>query len=605
MRMDGSWASEVYVIPATGATPADPARNVTRYATYNASISWSKNNKLAFLSERLGNGTQMHVLALQKPAVAGTPSGTGIDWEDVHLRVTQISPMDAWGGAISPDGTRVAFRGRQNGDDLWVASADGKELLRVTNSNMRPTQIQWSRSGYLSMVYFRDTSGHLRMTTGTGVSTPALVPFEAKMTIRRDEEFKELFAQCWRALYENFYDPTFHGADWRAMRAKYLPLVDHVVMREDFDALISLMLGELNASHLGLIPPQYPAPQQYTAELGLIFDRDYRGPGLKIAEILKRGPADKRGIQLKAGDVIEAIDRVPLTEKVNLAKLLNDKTGETVELQVVAKAGDKDRRRVNLNTVGRGTVRTLMYDRWVANNARRVAELSKGKLGYIHIPNMQEDGLTQFMRSLYSDNFDKEAIVLDVRFNGGGFTHDKVLNYLGGRDHTFFLQRNGGAGNVLRAADRKWSKPVVLLINSRSYSDAEIFPHAFRSLGLGKLVGEPTGNHVIATSSVRLIDGSLFRVPGTGVFTAAGVNLEKVGVRPDVLVETHPDQRRAARTPSWRRRWTCCGRRWRSGRRSTRHRWCCCRTAHRRRGRRRWRRRPPCPCRRCRWRRRR
>jgi tricorn protease len=155
---------------------------------------------------------------------------------------------------------------------------------------------------------------------------------------------------------------------------------------------------------------------------------------------------------------------------------------------------------------------------------------------------MDEEGLDHFVRSLYSDNFDKEAIVLDVRFNGGGFTHDRVLNYLGGREHTFFKQRDGGEGLVLRSSDRKWTKPVVLLINNRSYSDAEIFPNAFRTLGLGKLVGQPTGGYVIGTSSVRLVDGTEFRVPRTGVFTAKGVNMEKEGVQPDVLVEPSPDE---------------------------------------------------------------
>ena len=131
-----------------------------------------------------------------------------------------------------------------------------------------------------------------------------------------------------------------------------------------------------------------------------------------------------------------------------------------------------------------------MYERWTQNNARRVAELSKGKLGYIHIPSMDQAGLDRFVRALYSDNFDKDAIVLDVRFNGGGFTHDQVLNYLGGKEHTFFHQRNGNFGAVLNLNDRKWSKPLVVLINNRSYSDAEIFPHAFRTLGMGKLVGQ-------------------------------------------------------------------------------------------------------------------
>src|SRR5439155_11756568 len=138
---------------------------------------------------------------------------------------------------------------------------------------------------------------------------PVRIPFSAKMTVKRDEEFREMFEQSWRALAENFYDPKFHGADWKAVRAKYRPLVAHVAQREDLYALVSLMLGELNASHLG-ISGKLPTPDEATADLGLIFDETYRGPGLKVAEVLKRGPADKRGLSIKAGDVVLAIDRV-------------------------------------------------------------------------------------------------------------------------------------------------------------------------------------------------------------------------------------------------------------------------------------------------------
>jgi tricorn protease len=196
---------------------------------------------------------------------------------------------------------------------------------------------------------------------------------------------------------------------------------------------------------------------------------------------------------------------------------------------------------VEIQGANRDTIENLMYERWVEHNAERVAKLSNGKLGYIHIPSMDEEGLDRFVRAMYSDNFDKDAIVLDVRYNGGGFTHDQLLNYLGGREHTLFRQRDGGEGLVLRHHDRKWVRPLVLLINNRSYSDAEIFPSAFRTLGLGKLVGQATGGHVIGTSTVRLIDGSVFRVPRTGVFTVAGINMEKEGVKPDVEVELHPD----------------------------------------------------------------
>ncbi len=302
------------------------------------------------------------------------------------------------------------------------------------------------------------------------------------------------------------------------------------------------MLGELNASHLG-ISGRLPTPEEVTADLGLIFDEAYRGPGLKIAEVLKRGPADRRGLNLKAGDIVLAIDGVELTDKVNVAQLLNDKVGEGVHARR-DRATRRTRRRSGASRSSRPTARRssqLMYERWVRHNADAVAKASGGKLGYIHIPSMDEAGLEVFVRALYSDNFDKEAIVLDVRYNGGGFTHDQVLNYLAGKEHTFFRQRDGGEGLVLRTTDRKWTKPLVLLINNRSYCDAEIFPHAFRTLGLGKLVGQATGGFVIGTTSTRLIDGSTFRIPRIGVFTSKGVNMEKEGVMPDVAVEITPD----------------------------------------------------------------
>ena len=399
-----------------------------------------------------------------------------------------------------------------------IASAPGESLAitveRLDDGEVSPYLTEELRAG--DEIEIRGPIGGYFVWTGDE-STPLLlvaggsgvVPFTAKMTIRRDEEFAEMFDQSWRFLHENFYDPKFHGADWNAVRAKYRPLVKHVALREDFYDLINLMLGELNASHLG-IGGMPPVPEQVTADLGLIFDESYHGPGLKVAEIVKRGPADKRGLDLKPGDIILSIDNIALNSDVELAKALNDKAGETVVCDVMAGLFSKIRS-VELQALPRSKIKTLMYDRWVEANARQVARLSGGKLGYIHIPSMDEAGLEHFVRALYSDNQDKEAIVLDVRYNGGGNTHDQLLNYLGGKEHTLFYQRHGGMGAVLTSSDRKFNKPLVLLINNRSYSDAEILPHAFRTLGLGKLVGQPTGGLVIGTSSYRLIDGSAFR----------------------------------------------------------------------------------------------
>jgi tricorn protease len=442
--------------------------------------------------------------------------------------------------AINADGTMIAFRGAtEESEDLWMAKTDGGSVQRLTTGNLNPTQIQWSRF-FNGQIYFRDKDGSYRsvMVGGPQVVGPTSLNFTARMAINRQDLYLEIFDQSWRALNEEYYDANFHGADWRSIRGKYRDIVKHCAHKEDLYTLVTLMLGELNSSHLGITgaPTQ---PEQQTAELGLIFDRSHTGSTLKIAEILKGGPADRRGIPLNRGDVITAIDGVLLTPKANVSKLLNDKVGEVVVLTVNDSTGV--RRRVEVRGDSRAKLNAPMYERWVANNAARVSELSKGKLGYIHILNMQENGLERFVRALYSDNFDKEGIVLDVRYNGGGFTHDQVINYLIGKEHTIFTHRDGTPTLVVRSYDRKWTKPLTLLINNRSFSDAEVFANAFRTLGLGKVVGQATGGSVIFTRNIALIDGSIFRTPRIGVHTLKGVNMEKEGVMPDIAIDAHPD----------------------------------------------------------------
>jgi len=549
-RLDGSFASEIYVMPAAGGA----AKNVTRYATWNSGPTWSKDGKkLCFLSAR-PTMVSLYVMALQKPAAPGAPSSSDIDWDDIHLRVEQPALAPIQQGAIAPDGGKVAYI---SGGDVWVASVPRGGISRVA-SGVNASHVQWSKR-HTNLLYFLDGSGQIRLARpgGGGLEAflsgkppaggdAATVAFNVKMTVRRDEEFQEMFDQSWRNLAERFYDPKFHGANWDAIRAKYRPLVKHVAMKEDLYALIHLMLGELNASHVDIYGPG-PVPEEFTADLGLIWDERYRGPGLKIAAVLKRGPADRRGLNLRPGDFVFSIDGTRITDQTDVSKLLNGRAGESLALQLTSNPNADPRdpkafRRVEVQAANRGAIAALMYERWVENNAKRVAELSQGKLGYIHIPSMDEHGLERFQRALYSDNFDKEAIVLDVRFNGGGHTHDQVLNYLGAREHTLFRQRYGGEGLVMRSYDRKWTKPLVLLINNRSYSDAEIFPSAFKTLGLGKVVGQATGANVIGTINIHLIDGSIFRIPQLGVFNARGEDMEKVGVTPDIAVDTDPDQ---------------------------------------------------------------
>ncbi len=540
-REDGSFSSEIFIMPAAGATPENPARNVTRYATFNRGITWSRTNqKLAFLSARRGTETAF-VMSLQKPAALGIGSNAEIDWPDIHLRVKQPTPMAITECAISGDGSRIAFRANVDGDDLWIANSDGGQVTRITTGGVKPSEIRWSKY-FPSLLYFRDGNGALRTVTLGNPNQLGTIGFTARMVVKQEELFTEMFDQSWRALNESFYDVQFHGVNWKAMREKYRPLVRHCASREDLYYLVNMMIGELNASHLGIFGPPAPVEGQ-TAELGLIYDPFYKGPGEKVVEVVRGGPGDRRGIFIKPGEIIVSVDGTPLSEKTDLSQLLNDRSGEVVALEVSTNPDDaRNRRRVELVPISRKAMAELMYERWIRTNAERVAKLSEGKLGYIHIPSMDDPGLERFVRALYSDNFDKNGIVLDVRYNGGGFTHEKVLTYLAGREHTIFHHRHGAFGLVLRSDDRRWTKPLVLLVNNRSFSDAEILPHGFRTLGLGKLVGQTTGGFVIGTRNIKLIDGSEFRTPRTGVFTHTGINMEKAGVPVDVEILNHPDQ---------------------------------------------------------------
>ncbi len=241
-RRDGSFASELYIVPATGATPANPVRNVTRYATTNMGVTWSADGKrIAFLSDRRG-GANLHVLDLEKPVAENSTAAPArpamaigtwtwggkpalpIDWEDIHLRVKPVINGQVSEAAISPDGSKIALRDSFN-NDLWVASQTGGTLTRITTGGVAPRNIQWSKrrgllGGAVELLYFLDGTGQIRLcNVGSaepkpGTDRTAVMPFRVKMTIRQDELFTEMFDQSWRYLSENFYDDKYHGRDW-------------------------------------------------------------------------------------------------------------------------------------------------------------------------------------------------------------------------------------------------------------------------------------------------------------------------------------------------------------------------------------------------------
>jgi tricorn protease len=334
-----------------------------------------------------------------------------------------------------------------------------------------------------------------------------------------------------------------HGVDWKRLRDRYANRLEGVGTPQEFADLLSMMVGEVNASHSEINAPFRVGSQ--TASLGLDFDTTFAGPGLKVSKVREKGPADKPSARITPGEYILSVDGTDVTRLTeDYATLLTDKAGKTVELLVNSKPTKEGARTVKVKPVASGELLNLDYEAEVKKNRERVERLSDGRLAYLHIRGMDQPSLRRFERELYSDSLDKEGLVLDVRGNGGGNTHDALLNILSRRVYAYQQPRDG-----LRLTEpkRAFQKPIVLLVNEKSASDAEMFPSGFRTLGLGKIVGVTTPGYVIGTYDGTLVNGVSFRLPTWAWYGVDGKNLENLGIVPDITVENTPEDTAAGK----------------------------------------------------------
>ncbi|GBC97856.1 Tricorn protease [bacterium HR17] len=554
-RDNANNVTDLHIVAWNGGEPV----NVTRQPYWNGNIVWARDGKhLVFRSRRTDNNTDIFVLSLERPKEQLDEEGQSerrakdekqdkegekklpevrIDFTDIHKRLRRLTAtaFDEGTFVVTPDSKTVVFTAVSvDQPEIWSVPLEGGSLTRLV-AGVSASQLQFSPDG--DRLYFLSTNGSIRYLTRPA-NTLGAVNFTARMVVDRFVELQHMFDEGWRLLKEQFYDERMHGVDWNAVRDKYRPLMEHIAAKEDFYALVSLMLGELNASHLGIGGSTVSGPE--TAYLGVEFDPNYRGPGVKVTAVLKNSPADKDESRLRVGEFILAIDGVEVANNEQLWEALADKAGRVVELLVNDKPTKDGARTVKIKPVNREQWADLVYGDWVEKRKRMVDEWSGGRIGYIHIRAMNQDELRKFEREFYAEVVGKkEALIIDVRFNGGGRIHDELLSLLQRR--LYALEQYRGAPPFTQPF-QVWQKPTVVLINEFSASDAEIFPKAFRDLGLGKLAGVPTYGGVIGTYNVSLIDGTtFFRVPVTGWRTLDGVNLENYGVKPDIVVEHTPD----------------------------------------------------------------
>ncbi|HXG09158.1 MAG TPA: S41 family peptidase [Gemmataceae bacterium] len=523
------------------------------------------------------------------------PAGTvevKIDFNRIGRRARQLTRIadNITSLAVSPDSRSVVFAtvGTEGGrpvQSIWSVGIDGERLTRVTQS-VRPTEegdgppagrfgfgglssLQFARDG--RTLYFRQGNGIYAVAVGGGLGGPAAagstptpptprpggrgtsaeagpgsgstarrINFTVRVEVDHRAERKQVFNESWRVMKHRFYDPAMHGVDWDKVRAIYEPLLEHVGDQEGLHNVVSMMLGELNASHTGISGGgrgergEGRSPQ--TRFPGFELEADRSGY-YKVSHIYKNGPADKDWVKINVGDYILAVDGDDLKVPDNYWRLFTAAPGSRMEFLVNSKPTKEGAWKTRVTPVSSLQQTNLQYEKWVADRRAMVEKLSGGEIGYLHIRQMNETALRQFERDLTMLRT-KKALIIDQRFNPGGSIDQELLQILGQRQYQYTRVRD--SIEVTRPL-RGFFGPMVVMANERSTSDAEVFPDGFRTLKLGKVVGVTTYGAVIGTGSYQLMDGSSIRTPSSGLWNVNGTNLENYGVPPDVYVDNTPE----------------------------------------------------------------
>jgi len=467
------------------------------------------------------------------------PAQVRIDLDGLSERTVTV--MNMRGGydfyAQSPDGKRYAFRSETLGsDDLWIVDWKGDRLTQVSEGGCDPRGIVWDGDG--TTCYYVAHGGNIATVTvdpeSGSIKSRGNVSVSGLFTVSIPAERRQMFNEAWRMLWNGFYDEDFHGVDWQAVRRRYEPLAMAAYTEREFRDVVREMLGELSASHLGIYKGDGGGAS--TGSLGLYADERQAGPGLRVRRVIPDGPADRAGI--RAGEYIVAVSGEPVPVGADPACFFNDTVDRDIVIQVAESAAGRKQREVRIRPVGGGTHQRLVYEARLRENRALVDRLSGGRAGYVHIPGMGFGNLVRFQEDLFAQGRGKDGLVIDIRGNGGGSVHDGILRYLDRRVYGYETTRTRPPSyNPLEL----WTKPLVLLIDQSCYSDAEIFPMGWKALGLGPVVGTPTYGAVIGTNDLELIDGTGFRVPGSGWYDGEGRNLENLGIEPDVRVDAAPE----------------------------------------------------------------
>ena len=455
-----------------------------------------------------------------------------VDLEHLQDRVIRLTPMSSnlSGMALSNDGEKFYFMTSfEKGYDLWEMDVREKSMKITKKLGQGGAQLRMNGDNLFVL-----SGNNLQKLDKGGKSTS--IKYDATMEMNLAQEREYMFDHVFLQIEKRFFMKDHHGVDLALMKEAYQPFLPHINNNYDYSEMLSEILGELNVSHTG--SGYRPGSKgDATAEFGVLLDLDYKGDGLKIAEVVEGGPFDKNKSKVKAGCIIEKIDGVEITKDMDYYPLLNNKRGKTV--LVTIKDGGKTWEET-VKPISHGAMNDLLYDRWVKHNEEMVKKLSNGRLGYVHIRSMGDASY----RDVYSQILGKynlcDGIVIDTRFNGGGRLHEDIEILFSGEK---YLEQVINDSVACVMPSRRYNKPSVMLIGEANYSNAHGTPWVYKYKKMGSLVGMPVPGTMSSVTWETLQDPSLyFGLPVVGYRTEQGNWLENTQLEPDVKVRNTPEK---------------------------------------------------------------
>ena len=458
------------------------------------------------------------------------------DLENCRDRIVRLTVNSSHLGdaVLTPKGDKLYYQAAfEGGYDLW--EHDLKEnKTKIVMKSVGGGAMYPDKKG--ENVFLCTGGGIKKVSVSTG--EPKTVEFEAFFDYQPYGEREYIFNHVWQQVEDKFYVKDLHGVDWKGYREAYSRFLPYINNNYDFQEMLSELLGELNGSHTGA---RYygSGASLSTAALGVFYDETYNGDGLKIKEILAKGPFAIKKTDVTPGCIIEKIDGKPILKGRDYFPLLEGKAGRKVLLAMYNPANGK-RFDVTIKAISSGEQSNLLYKRWVERCRKNVDKLSNGRIGYVHVRGMDSQSFREVYSELLGRCRNKEAVIVDTRHNGGGWLHDDLATLLSGKEYQRFVPRGQYIGSD---PFNKWLKPSCVLICEDNYSNAHGFPWVYKELKIGKLIGAPVPGTMTAVWWETQIDPTIvFGIPQVGCMDMRGQYAENQLLTPHIEVYNAPEK---------------------------------------------------------------